>query len=308
MINESSISSFELEFQGLYSQLVSIQKQIKEKLEKYSDGKNLKGDELVGWLGEIYGKLLLNGTLVSDREEYDFITPDNWRVSVKTRKGFNLGWKQTSAIPKYDGENCPTHLMFVHLNDDYSLDRIWLFEWNFLIQEKRFKEHTVRGNHRSFIFLLEENYDKEFIVFPKVQEKKVLPTNQRNHPKEEHRIIDIRERAESWLRQHFPSEIGNDFRASKFHEPQQVWFFTFPKTFFAESKENKHVNILCEKPDKANEFYYLRVPYEYFRQNQQRFSTRNSGEIFDLHISAKNNQWFVDVRGKNVGFGKFLIG
>jgi len=33
--------------------------------------KTLKGNELVGWLGEIYTKIVLNGHLVDDSYEHD---------------------------------------------------------------------------------------------------------------------------------------------------------------------------------------------------------------------------------------------
>jgi hypothetical protein len=125
----------------------------------------LKGNELVGWLGEIYGKMLLGGHLVYDSEEHDVETADSLKVSVKARKGWNSGWKQTSAIPKIEGDNCPTHLLFVHLNDDYSIDRMWLYEWNYLFQNGRFKSHVVRGSHRSYIFTVDDRKDRQFEIF-----------------------------------------------------------------------------------------------------------------------------------------------
>lgn len=125
----------------------------------------MKGNELVGWLGEIYGKILLRGALVSDREEHDVLSKDGWRVSIKTRKGLQTGWTRTSAIPKVEGAECPTHLLFVHLNDDYSLDRIWLFLWSDLLSAGRFKRHIVRKEHRSFIFEINERKDAEHIVY-----------------------------------------------------------------------------------------------------------------------------------------------
>src|SRR5207245_11177363 len=120
---------------------------------------------MVGWLGEIYGKLLLDGQLVHDREEHDFICVNGWRVSVKTRKGSNPGWQRSSAIPKLDGNTCPTHLLFVHLHDDYSLDRMWLFPWSTLVRKERFLEHVVRGAHRGFFFTLDEAHDEPYIVY-----------------------------------------------------------------------------------------------------------------------------------------------
>ncbi len=159
---------------GRFRQLSALQQEIHLKLASEADGKVLKGNELVGWLGEIYGKMLLGGELVNDREEHDFVCPDGRRVSVKTRKGTGSGWTQTSAIPKIEGDDCPTHLMFVHLNDDYSLDRIWLYPWEHLTAESRFSRHIVRGQHRSFIFRVNERNDRDFVVYSST-EPLVLP-------------------------------------------------------------------------------------------------------------------------------------
>ncbi|MCZ7355849.1 MAG: hypothetical protein O8C66_11800 [Candidatus Methanoperedens sp.] len=138
---------------------------IRQKLFPYADGKKLKGDEIVGWLGEVYCKLLLDGTLVSDENEHDFVTVNGERISVKTRKGKEKGWNRTSAIPKKDGDNNPTHLMFVHLNDDYSIDRIWKFPWKDI--SGRFKEHKVRGSHRAFYFqVIPKSDDAKYLCYP----------------------------------------------------------------------------------------------------------------------------------------------
>ena len=167
MANPRAVGKLEAECQTLFSELASLQKEIRKKLSGHSDGKNLKGNELVGWLGEIYGKLFFDGKLVDDQEEHDFVSSDGLRVSVKTRKGWNSGWKQTSAIPKIEGSDCPTHLLFVHLNDDYSIDRMWLLEWRQLVSAQRFKRHMVRGSQRSFIFDIDEVKDKPNLVYGK---------------------------------------------------------------------------------------------------------------------------------------------
>jgi hypothetical protein len=166
MTHPSAIKTFEAECQSLFSDLTILQNKLREKISSHADGKNLKGDEIVGWLGEVYGKLLFNGTLVDDREEHDFVFGASSRVSVKTRRGWKTGWQRTSAIPKIEGEDCPTHLLFVHLNDDYSVDRIWLFDWSYLVEKNRFKKHMVRNVHRSFIFLINENTDASHVVYP----------------------------------------------------------------------------------------------------------------------------------------------
>lgn len=139
---------------------------IRDKLSEYAGGKSLKGDEVVGWLGEIYGKILLGGKLVRDECQHDVETRRGWRVSVKTRKGKNKGWNLTSAIPKIEGSGCPTHLMFVHLNEDFLLERIWLYPWRVLRKLGRFMEHRVHGNLRSYRFSVQSPSDERYLVYP----------------------------------------------------------------------------------------------------------------------------------------------
>jgi hypothetical protein len=150
----------------LFEKLAVVQKEIRDKLAIHADGKNLKGNELVGWLGEIYGKLLFDGKLVPDSNEHDFLASDGRRISVKTRRGSKRGWNQASAIPKIQGPDCPTHLLFVHLQEDYSIDRMWLFDWHHLMTTGRFKKHFVRLNLRSYIFSVDPEMDAKYLVYP----------------------------------------------------------------------------------------------------------------------------------------------
>jgi len=168
-MSRPELEQLESELQKHFGAINEAQRIVKQKLSQYADGKNLKGDELVGWLGEIYGKLLLDGTLVLDDLEHDFETEDGMRISVKARKGKAKGWNRTSAIPKIDGDDCPTHLMFVHLNDDYSVDRIWLYPWQDLRKSGRFKKHIVRGSQRSFIFYVSPKSDGKYLIYGRVK-------------------------------------------------------------------------------------------------------------------------------------------
>lgn len=161
----NSFKKVENELSSLFLDLASIQKSIREKLVKHADGKTLKGNELVGWLGEVYCKYLFKGYLVDDSFEHDVETKDGLRISVKARKGKGKGWNKTSAISKIKGANCPTHLLFVHLNDYYFVDHIWLYPWSNLLKSGRFKKHMVRGNMRSYYFLVNQRQDNEFLIF-----------------------------------------------------------------------------------------------------------------------------------------------
>lgn len=164
--NPRAVDIIQTDCRKLFEKLAAVQKEIRDKLAFHADGKKLKGNELVGWLGEIYGKLLYDGKLVPDSNEHDFLAGDGRCISVKTRKGKGNGWKRTSAIPKIKGPDCPTHLLFVHLNDDYSVDGMWLFDWGHLMKTGRFRKHIVREQHRSYIFSIDPDRDKEHLVYP----------------------------------------------------------------------------------------------------------------------------------------------
>lgn len=155
----------EKDFAGLFTTLSMTQKKIRELLAEYSDGKVLKGDELVGWLGEIYTKIALDGFMVDDSFEHDVETSSGLTVSVKTRRGINSGWTRSSAIPKIEGEGVPSHLMFVHLNHEYVVNSMWLYPWHELLSAERFRKHNVRGNFRSYYMSVNPTKDAKYKVY-----------------------------------------------------------------------------------------------------------------------------------------------
>jgi len=137
---------------------------IKQKLQKHADGKQLKGEEITGWLGEIYGKIILNGKLVPDKHDYDVETLDK-RVSVKARKGTSGSWQVSGIIPRILGAECPTHLMFIQFTDDYLINRIWLFPWEKLRDTGRFKSKTVRGGQRGYYIRIKPKIDESYLIY-----------------------------------------------------------------------------------------------------------------------------------------------
>jgi hypothetical protein len=113
-------------------------------LASLSGGKKLATD-LEEAFGEIYGKTLMRGTLVEHgKAPFDFTTSDGKRISVKTKKGWAEEWRESGAIIYVNSGLVPTHLMFVHLNDDYTADRIWLFEWDYLGKSNRLWNNALQ--------------------------------------------------------------------------------------------------------------------------------------------------------------------
>jgi len=121
---------------------LNAQAKIKDSLLDFTDGKNLKGDELTGWLGEIFAKLLLDGTLVDESQEHDFIVLGTGeKYAVKARKGRKGGWNNTSAISKIEGDDCPTYLLFIHFDSEYRIENIWKYD----LGKKKFEERIMDG-------------------------------------------------------------------------------------------------------------------------------------------------------------------
>lgn len=147
-----------------FDRIANAIRAIREKLQEQADGKLLKGDEIIGWLGEVYGKMLLKGRLVPDEYDYDIVAQD-MRVSVKARKGASAGWNITSLIPKIEGEDCPTHLMFMQFTDSYSLFRVWLFPWEDLYKNGRFIEKRVRSEHRGYYVRIKPARDRGYLIY-----------------------------------------------------------------------------------------------------------------------------------------------
>ena len=167
-MNDKKITEFYLKIQEHCNEIEARNKAIKTVLDTYANGKKLKGDELVGWLGEIYGKLILGGEIhAADDKDYDIFTEDK-RVSVKARKGDNAGWTRSSIIPRIDltSADDPTHLLFVHLKNDYSLKSAWLFSWDWLVEKNRFIEKKVRGKFVGHYFSVKPEADIEFLCWP----------------------------------------------------------------------------------------------------------------------------------------------
>jgi len=165
------MEKIEEELKFCFKSLSDTQNKIHEKLRIIiNDEKALKGNELVGWLGEIYTKIIFNGKLVDDSNEHDVEAVINnklSKISVKTRKGNRGRWNNSSAIPIIEGDNSPTHLMFVHLNDDYSVSSMWFYPWHVLLRNGRFKEQNVRGKFRSYYMSVKLIEDEKYKIYSK---------------------------------------------------------------------------------------------------------------------------------------------
>lgn len=142
---------------------------VKRFLQQYiSTGRILKGYEIVGWYGEIVTQELLGGVVIADdTKDYDVENCEkNERYSVKTRMGTKGNWKVTSLIPNNTvDENSPTHLVFIHLDDDYKVESVWNYPWEYLVDNNRLRPKSVKGVVRGYTLTVKVSLDKEFLVY-----------------------------------------------------------------------------------------------------------------------------------------------
>ena len=125
--------------------------------------------------------------------------------------------------------------------------------------------------------------------------------SQAERPEETDQTMSIRDTANSWLKHHHPSESVEAIRVSKHYPEKDIWFFTFPSSYFDLSK-NGYLNILLQFEKNPYEFHYLKVPFSFLRENKDKLDVRRNGDKFDLHISAKQRNWLVCERSKGVSF------
>ena len=116
--------------------------------------------------------------------------------------------------------------------------------------------------------------------------------------------LKTKDYAELWLAQHDCSVEDRSFRVSKYYHEKDIWFLTLPAAYFDPGKEGD-LDILLQNEHAKNHFHYLKVPFAFFKDNQQKFDLRSSGELFDLHISAKIKNWLSCERSDGVNFREF---
>ena len=120
----------------------------------------------------------------------------------------------------------------------------------------------------------------------------------------------VRAKAVQWLATNF--EVRSGFvSTSKFHLPQHSWtresswWLEFPRSVI-DVPCSPEIHLICEKEPGADDFYYLKVPVEFFQMNLSSFYIRKNGP--SLWLSAEAKDMFVDKRGGGqVSLREFLV-
>ena len=75
-MSNSQFISLENSLMPKLAAIAAARNDVHEVIQSLANGKKLKGDEIIGWLGEIYGKIWFGGELVDDSLEHDLLTED----------------------------------------------------------------------------------------------------------------------------------------------------------------------------------------------------------------------------------------
>lgn len=187
-LNTAVIRDIDSKLRERLDTLINIQDKIKEILLPMADGKQLRGNDIVGLLGEIYAVKMLSGKLLPDGKETDIDVPDcKMRVSVKARKETSdkNSWKQTSDIHKIEDSDC-THLIFLKFDKEYRIANVWLYPWE--VVEKRAEEHNSRGTMMGYIFRVNPKEDEKYLRYTDGKQKFENKSEDKEKPKEDKQI------------------------------------------------------------------------------------------------------------------------
>ena len=130
-------------------------------LQPLSNGRPRNGD-IVAFYGEILVHELFGGIKQQNNNPFSIVANQNsteFRIKVTTRVGNNIGWDESGKFLTNAGM---THVAFVHLNDDYSVDRIWLYQIDFIINRQ------IEKGDNKIAFRIDEQNDANLLVFPNI--------------------------------------------------------------------------------------------------------------------------------------------
>jgi hypothetical protein len=112
----------------------------------------------------------------------------------------------------------------------------------------------------------------------------------------------------------FASKFGiksNAMYASKFYIPekswtrQSAWWFEIPLRII-ETPKSAEIDLLCQMAPDAKDFYYLKVPVEFLKNEKPNLCVRENGKV-SLFLSAERHEMFVEKRGSGkVSFARLL--
>jgi hypothetical protein len=121
--------------------------------------------------------------------------------------------------------------------------------------------------------------------------------------------MSIRSKALKWYKAKY-GKLNTPIFSSKFYQPDESWpkkSVWWPQIPIWVIKEYAFINILCEVAPGKNEFYHLKVPTQFIRENLVAFHVIKE-KIVDFYLSTDPKKIFVEERGRgNLNFKAFLV-
>ena len=87
---------------------------------------------------------------------------------------------------------------------------------------------------------------------------------------------------------------------------RDAWWVQIPM-HRVEAPGERFIHVVCESPQAAGAFHYLRVPAHFLRTHLDVLDRPGDGSVISLFLSAEPDTRFRDERGAGLGFGEFLV-
>ncbi len=123
--------------------------------------------------------------------------------------------------------------------------------------------------------------------------------------------MSIRYKALTWLVSYHKITNGTVV-TTKYYTPEQSWpkkqvWWPQISKHEIETTADKYINIVCERLPDSDDFYYLKVPVMFIKDNLKQFHIVKDKTI-SMYLSADKNNLFEEIRGTGkLDFKQFLV-
>jgi len=99
--------------------------------------------------------------------------------------------------------------------------------------------------------------------------------------------------------------VSKLYSSSESPTQSPVWWFDLPIEKIR-SHQNSYYLLTCSK-ETILDFSVLKIPAKFILDNVQNLSLQKNKTVMRLHLSARPNDKYIDLRGRNVDFSHFLV-
>ena len=121
--------------------------------------------------------------------------------------------------------------------------------------------------------------------------------------------MSIRKKALTWLNESYENtENLKPVYTSKYYLPGEswsktsVWWVEIPEELIS-SAATDYVHILCETFPEEDDFFYLKIPVSFLKENKEQLFIRD--KKISIYFSTDDKSIFIDQRGNGLDFSQF---